>query len=155
MKTFYIPSLDGIRGLAALLVFAYHAGFTFLPGNFGVTVFFFLSGYVITTLLRMELQKAGGLSLRQFYFRRVLRIFPPLYLVMTISLLIGLATARTMSPVLIGMQAIQFTNYAQILGNADLMIPFTGPMWSLAVEEHFYLVFPAALILLSREALHR
>src|ERR1041385_111615 len=75
---FHIPSLDGVRAVSFLIVFLAHAGLEkWVPGYFGLTVFFFLSGYLITTLLRMEYDKSGTISLRDFYFRRVLRIFPP------------------------------------------------------------------------------
>jgi peptidoglycan/LPS O-acetylase OafA/YrhL len=88
---FYVPSLDGMRALAFFFVFVAHAQpFRMLPGGFGVTVFFFLSGYLITSLflsgylitslLRDEANKTGTISLKRFYFRRLLRIFPPCYL---------------------------------------------------------------------------
>src|SRR3954447_19459314 len=88
---FYIPSLDGIRAAAVLLVFAAHAGLNErVPGNFGVTVFFFLSGYLITTLLRIEQDKRGRISLKDFYLRRALRILPSMYVVLAAaSLLTG------------------------------------------------------------------
>src|ERR1051326_8050510 len=87
-----IPSLDGIRALAVLLVFAAHAGLNErVPGNFGVTVFFFLSGYLITTLLRLEWERTGGISLKAFYLRRVLRILPPMYLVLAAASLLTVA----------------------------------------------------------------
>src|ERR1017187_1002760 len=77
----HIPSLDGLRAIAIALVFLSHAGLRdVVPGTFGVTVFFFLSGYLITTLLRREWARAGRIRFRQFYLRRAVRIFPPLYL---------------------------------------------------------------------------
>src|SRR5437016_5429614 len=80
---FYIPSLDGIRAVAFLFVFVAHAGLgNVVPGGFGVTIFFFLSGYLITTLMRREAERSGTVSLRIFYARRFLRIFPPFYLVL-------------------------------------------------------------------------
>src|SRR6476620_11582619 len=78
---FYIPSLDGLRAVAVLIVFIAHAGLNLpVPGNFGVTIFFFLSGYLITTLARLEHDRTGAISLRGFYLRSILRIFPPYYL---------------------------------------------------------------------------
>ena len=92
MKTsaeFHIPSLDGIRGIAALIVFMSHAALPeIFPGAFGVTVFFFLSGYLITTLLRREYASTGKIALKPFYLRRVYRILPPLYIVLTIAVLL-------------------------------------------------------------------
>jgi peptidoglycan/LPS O-acetylase OafA/YrhL len=71
--SFYIPSLDGIRAVAFLIVFIGHAGLgSVIPGGFGVTIFFFLSGYLITTLIRREYDKYGCFSLKQFYLHRTL-----------------------------------------------------------------------------------
>ena len=154
-RGFHIPSLDGIRALAALLVFAGHAGLGHvLPGGFGVTVFFFLSGYLITTLLRREHQLTGGISLKNFYLRRVYRIMPPLYLVLVA--LTGLWFAGVIDgpirPEAAVAQYLNFTNYYLAwYGSPDApVVPYTVPMWSLAVEEHFYLLFPLGLLLLLR-----
>src|SRR5580704_12041910 len=87
---FNIPSLDGIRALAILIVFLSHAGFSdWVPGILGVTIFFFLSGYLITTLLRLEMDRHGHISFKQFYLRRTLRIFPPLYAYLLLLLLLA------------------------------------------------------------------
>src|ERR1700676_4428869 len=87
----HIPSLDGIRAIAALLVFIAHAGLEDrVPGGFGVTIFFFLSGYLITTLLRTEYATCGRINLKNFYIRRAYRIWPPMY--------IALALAAVMPP---------------------------------------------------------
>lgn len=82
---FQIPSLDGLRAVSFLMVFAAHAGVEAIPGGFGVTVFFFLSGYLITTLMRLEAEKTGGVSLKNFYYRRALRILPPFYIVLFVA----------------------------------------------------------------------
>src|SRR5258708_20144236 len=74
---FHIPSLDGLRAISFFIVFVSHAGIDAVPGGFGVTVFFFLSGYLITTLMRLEAGKTGNVSLRSFYLRRAFRILPP------------------------------------------------------------------------------
>ncbi|MBS1721062.1 MAG: acyltransferase [Armatimonadetes bacterium] len=143
-KGFHIPSLDGIRGISVMIVFFAHAGLEkIIPGGFGVTIFFFLSGYLITTLLRLEFAKNGKISLPNFYMRRALRIFPPLYLTVIVSVILGLAGLlhdRWNWEGVFGNFAF-LTNY---MGNWDWVgSPGTGPMWSLAVEEHFYLIFPA------------
>lgn len=152
--SFYIPSLDGIRAAAVLLVIAAHAGLNErVPGNFGVTVFFFLSGYLITTLLRKEFDSSGGISLRAFYLRRALRILPPMYLVL------GLASALTLVGALEGSlqldavlaQALHLSNYYIIqAGWWDGRAAGTWIYWSLAVEEHFYLLFPVLYLLVRR-----
>jgi len=94
---FHIHSLDGLRAVAIMIVFLSHAGLSHIvPGLFGVTVFFFLSGYLITTLLRMECERHGRANLRQFFLRRSLRILPPFYLIL------GLIAAFTAYNVLPG-----------------------------------------------------
>src|SRR5215472_13951682 len=112
----YIPSLDGIRACSVMVVFAAHAGLRgLIPGDFGVTVFFFLSGYLITTLLRMEYEQSGSISFRAFYLRRVLRIFPPFYLALMVATVVWLLGAFRYGPgfSLDGLlaQALFLTNY--------------------------------------------
>ncbi|WP_395745876.1 acyltransferase family protein [Prosthecobacter sp.] len=140
---FHIASLDGLRAVAIVIVFLSHAGLSHVvPGLFGVTVFFFLSGYLITTLLRMECERHGSADLRQFFLRRTLRILPPFYLVL------GLIALLTACGVLSGgfhgqaltAQALFAANYWEIGGG--IQPPGTEVLWSLAVEEHFYLLFP-------------
>src|ERR1700739_2193320 len=89
-SNFNIPALDGLRACAILLVFVSHGGLdNLVPGGFGVTVFFFLSGYLITSLLRLEALNSGTISLRAFYTRRVFRIFPPMYLTVALAFIAG------------------------------------------------------------------
>jgi peptidoglycan/LPS O-acetylase OafA/YrhL len=154
-EALYIPSLDGIRAAAVLLVFAAHAGLKDrIPGNFGVTVFFFLSGYLITTLLRAEHQRNGRISLASFYGRRTLRIFPPLYVVLALATLLTLLGALP-GPAIrldaLGAQVLYLTNYYIIQhGWWDGRAPGTWIFWSLSVEEYFYLGFPLLYLLLLR-----
>src|SRR5262245_993592 len=152
-KEFHIPSLDGIRGLAALTVFVSHAMYgDIVPGGFGVTVFFFLSGYLITTLLRMEHEQSGQVRLRNFYLRRVYRIIPPMYIVLTIAVLLAVTNIvpdrMTLDAVL--SQYAHLTNYYYIFFGHQNFAPATSLMWSLAVEEHFYLLFPLLVSILFR-----
>jgi peptidoglycan/LPS O-acetylase OafA/YrhL len=149
----HIPSLDGIRGLAALLVFTSHVTRPDqLPGGFGVTVFFFLSGYLITTLLRTEYERHGDINFRRFYLSRVYRIMPPMYIVLGIMLLLCLAGLRENEMTVAGVlaQMTHFTNYYFAFFGERQFVTDTSPLWSLAVEEHFYLLFPMALLLLLR-----
>jgi len=153
-ESVHIPSLDGIRAAAVMLVFLAHAGLNErVPGNFGVTAFFFLSGYLITTLLRMEFDRTGGVSLRAFYLRRILRIFPPMYLVLGCASLITVAGLMEGSVHLdaFAAQVFYLSNY-YIVQNGwwDGRAPGSWIYWSLAVEEHFYLVFPLAYLFLRR-----
>lgn len=149
----HIPSLDGLRAVAFLTVFVAHAQiFPQFPGNFGVTIFFFLSGFLITTLLRLESEQAGRVSFRQFYLRRVLRIFPPFYLILGTTAAmaaVGLAVGGVgLAPVVT--QMLHLSNYRLIFGGYSGIPLGTYPYWSLAVEEHFYLLFPLAYMLLRR-----
>ena len=156
---FHIPSLDGIRAISFFIVFLGHAGLgSIVPGYFGLSLFFFLSGYLITTLLRLEYEGSGNVSLRQFYLRRVLRIFPPFYLVLAVASLLtyfGL-TGGTLWPSGVLAQCLHLTNYWVVRhGWWDGIAPGTWVYWSLAVEEHFYLVFPLLYIWLQRAGLDR
>jgi len=140
-----IPALDGLRALAIVIVMCSHVGLQrVVPGQFGVTLFFFLSGYLITTLLRVELEEHGRIDFRRFYLRRILRIFPPMYL--TIGFFALLSLAGFIHP--LSWRGLPFdlaflTNYFPVSG-----MPIG--LWSLAVEEHFYIAFPLVLALLAR-----
>ena len=141
-----IPSLDGIRAVSIVIVFFAHARvMPFLPGGFGVTIFFFLSGFLITTLFYREADKFGKIDLRNFYIRRLLRLSPPLFI--TLALVYGLVALGAFEGVIrsdaIVSQVLYFYNYYSIL-SPD---PTEGALglnvlWSLSVEEHFYLIFP-------------
>jgi peptidoglycan/LPS O-acetylase OafA/YrhL len=144
---FRIPSLDGIRALSWAIVFVAHCYpvVEHVPGNFGVTVFFFLSGFLITTLMRLEYDKQGTISFKQFYLRRVLRILPPFYFVFVATIL--LTHFAVMEPVKLQLkplvaQAFHFMNYWVIFNGRDGYPQGTGVFWSIAVEEHFYFLFP-------------
>src|SRR5262245_11036580 len=123
-----------------MIVFLAHAGLgDRIPGGFGVTVFFFLSGYLVTTLLRMEHDRHASVSLRAFYLRRVLRIWPPFYTVLTFAMLLtisGLLPGELeFRPVFA--QWMHFANYWIVLNGYDGLAAGTVVYWSLAVEEHF------------------
>lgn len=142
---FVIPSLDGVRAVSFMLVFLAHAGFPYIPGGFGVTVFFFLSGYLITTLLRKEAEESGTISFKLFYLRRVLRILPPFYAVLVLAFAltrVGLLP-REISWAALTAQVLHYSNYWVVSHGWGGLIAGTGVYWSLAVEEHFYLLFPA------------
>jgi len=151
-----IPSLDGLRAASFFLVFLGHAGLPFMPvaipAGFGVTVFFFLSGYLITTLLRLEVEQHRTINFKHFYLRRLLRIWPPFYLVLgaACALTLGGALGGEFEVPSVAAQALHYCNYWLIEHTAKGMPPGTVVYWSLAVEEHFYLVFPALFMLLVR-----
>jgi peptidoglycan/LPS O-acetylase OafA/YrhL len=146
----YMPGLDGLRALSILIVLVAHLGFDKLvPGGLGVTIFFFVSGFLITRILVGEQNKSDGkIKLKGFYIRRFLRLMPALAVFLAGSwLLITPFGGKPTSGQAVA-ASLYFMNYYNILGDffgwADLQVPW-GHLWSLAVEEHFYLVFPATL----------
>lgn len=145
-----IPGIDGLRAAAILIVMVAHAGLErIVPGGFGVTIFFFLSGYLITTLLRVEFINTAKIDLKSFYIRRSLRILPPLFLSLAFTVAAALAGILPimLSPNGLVVDALFLTNYAPQLG-VHSTTPI--PLWSLDVEEHFYLLFPAFFLLIAR-----
>jgi len=141
----HIPSLDGLRAISVMLVFIAHAGLEkFAPGGLGVTIFFFLSGFLITTLMRVEYQSNGRVNFAHFWLRRALRILPPFYLVLGVA--IGAALAfdppGTLAGPAVAAQLLHVTNYWIVWHGYEGQPAGTGVYWSLAVEEHFYLMFP-------------
>ncbi len=148
-KPFSIPSLDGLRAVSFLIVFVAHAGLDgIVPGGFGVTVFFFLSGFLITTLMRVEERKTGAVSIPGFYLRRVFRILPPFYLTLLAATALALVGFTPGRPEGAPMRALLFHygNY-WFTYHGSLGVPAGTPVyWSLAVEEHFYLLFPCVYL---------
>jgi len=147
--------IQGLRALAVLLVVLYHCALPVPGGYIGVDVFFVISGFVITRMLAAELEASGTLSLRRFYLRRIRRLLPALALTTTLVTLLGIAA----NP--IGTQDVAaYTGAAASLFAANAHLYRSAPgyfapgsdlnpflhTWSLAVEEQFYLVFPALLL---------
>jgi peptidoglycan/LPS O-acetylase OafA/YrhL len=158
MRLRYLPALDGVRACAFALVFVAHSGLEgAVPGGLGVTIFFFLSGYLITTLMRAEWAGTGTISLTGFYKRRALRILPPLYLVMLIGWMLDWFHIPTHQADSLGLFSIlfYFYNYAALLvhGTPDIIPSGLNVVWSLMIEEHFYLIFPFAFLLAKKRAI--
>ena len=112
----------------------------YVPGQFGVTLFFFLSGYLITTLLRRELIRDGQISFAAFYLRRAVRILPPMWLAIALAALFSLAGLN--HPLGLGWLAFDFAFLSNYFPGSGVPIG----LWSLSVEEHFYVLFPAVAI---------
>ena len=140
----HLPALDGLRAVAVGLVIGFHAGFRFIPGPLGVQVFFVLSGFLITWLLLKEHQRTGTVSLRAFYARRALRIFPAYYVFLGVSaLLTWVIPVWKPWPGVRGMfiaGLFYAVNYYAAITNPNPS-PITHA-WSLGVEEQFYLLWP-------------
>lgn len=154
-----IPSLDGLRAVAVALVFLAHSGLDHVvPGGLGVTLFFVLSGYLITTLLRAEQVRDGRIALGRFYLRRLLRLMPPLLLVAA-----GAAVLSSLALIdggfsLGGLLAalLYAGNYHAIVHDFQGFPAGIGVVWSLAIEEHYYLLYPPlAAVLLRTGSLRR
>jgi peptidoglycan/LPS O-acetylase OafA/YrhL len=150
LSSSHLPGLDGLRMVAVSLVVFYHLGFTAAPGSHGVLTFFVLSGFLITWLFLKEQERFGTFSLRLFYLRRALRIFPAFYcfwLVWTAALLLF------DKPIVWG-QALSALGYLTNYYQAILGDPGTGysHTWSLAIEEQFYLLWPVVLLALGQRS---
>jgi hypothetical protein len=146
-----IPSFDGIREISVLIVVLAHSGLEALvPGGLGVTIFFFLSGFLITTLMLAENRRTGEINILKFYARRMFRLMPPLFISLAIAYCftcIGLLSGG----ITIGGLAAQFyfANYYGLFFDPGNTVPDgTGILWSLAVEEHFYIVYPLFIAVL-------
>jgi peptidoglycan/LPS O-acetylase OafA/YrhL len=151
----YLPGLDGLRAISILLVLLSHLGFEkFVPGGFGVTIFFFVSGFLITRLLVGEQNKrAGAIDLPNFYIRRFLRLMPALLVFVAVATVVATSLGNRPDIIHILAACLYFVNYHDVLVTAlgwpVIEMPW-GHLWSLAVEEHFYLLFPAALAFLGK-----
>ena len=155
----YRPDIDGLRAIAVGVVLLYHAFPTLLPGGFiGVDVFFVISGYLITQLVTEDL-RPGTFSLRVFYERRVRRIVPPLLLILTLCAAFGW---YSMTPVELETLGNTIEWSAAFLANSYFAgaagyfesTSYSSPLlhlWSLGVEEQFYLVWPLLLIAAGRQ----
>lgn len=149
----YEPSLDGIRAIAVLLVMAQHLGYVH-AGGLGVDIFFVLSGYLITAILVFEFSATGTVSLKKFYARRALRILPAvILLLLVINIFVSIfQTNRQASAVRWDSLGALFyiANWLRAFGHD---IGILGNLWSLSIEEQFYLFWPVTLLfLLSRRA---
>ena len=153
-----LPGLDGLRALAITAVLVFHLDATWLPGGFlGVDVFFVVSGFLITTLLVRERASTGTVDLPRFWSRRARRLLPALLLCVPASVLLARLSEGDLL-VGIGRQvtgAATFTsNWLEIAAGSDYFAA-TSPqlftnLWSLAVEEQFYLVWPLLVLVLVR-----
>lgn len=159
----YQPALDGLRAVSVIAVIMYHAGFTWMRGGFfGVEVFFVVSGFLITSLLIDEHDQTGGTNLGQFWLRRARRLLPALFsvLVVVAVLAVFIGSDQQQSQLRRDMPWALFYvgNWGQILGGVPYYAgepPLLRHLWSLAVEEQWYLLWPLGFLALSRTRLSR
>jgi len=152
----YLPGLDGLRALAVTAVVVYHLGFGWAQGGLlGVGVFFTLSGYLITDILLGHWEKAGRLQLRDFWLRRARRLLPALFVMLAVVAVWVNTLDRSELPGFRGdviASALYVSNWWYIAQHASYYAQFAPPapldhLWSLAVEEQFYLVWPWLVLL--------
>jgi peptidoglycan/LPS O-acetylase OafA/YrhL len=157
--TRYVPAVDGLRALSVLAVIGFHGELSQLSGGFlGVEVFFVVSGYLITSLLLLEQQDHGTISLPRFWLRRARRLLPAVWLL----LLAALSAALTLAPDALAQTRsdaaaalLYVSNWWQVLQRHSYFMaaerpPLLQHLWSLAVEEQFYLAWPLLVALLAR-----
>ena len=161
----YRAHLDGIRAVAVGLVILFHLGLRWVPGGFvGVDVFFVMSGYLITGLLLGEVATHGGVRFRRFYARRMRRLLPASALVLIVVMFGAAHLLDMVDQQSVGHEAtwaaLYAANWKFVAGNVDYFTPGDIPsplvhFWSLAVEEQFYLVWPAVFALLWKGSTRR
>jgi peptidoglycan/LPS O-acetylase OafA/YrhL len=152
----YMPGLDGLRAIAVLAVIAFHLGFGWAPGGLlGVGIFFTLSGYLITDILLSQLARHGHVRLGRFWLARARRLLPALFAMMIVVVawvtVFGPAQPQQFRDAVVA-SALYVSNWQLILGDVSYFARFAPPgplnhLWSLAIEEQFYLVWPFLLLI--------
>jgi len=147
----HVPALDGLRGVAILLVITHHQliPLSLNAGFLGVDLFFVLSGFLITSLLLREFNATNSISLKNFYARRVLRLAPALLIYLAVTLVVTYLLHPdlfTQQLRLVGWSLAYLTNWRMALGWDSSLDP-TAIIWSLSIEEQFYLLWPPILVL--------
>ena len=158
----YQPALDGVRAIAIVLVILFHLGYSWMPGGYlGVSVFFTLSGFLITSLLLDERSRRNAIRVRSFYARRVRRLLPAsLVCIAGVSVLVVRGCARSRHGRGIVASLLQVANWQQLLAHQSYADLFRAPsavahFWSLAIEEQFYWVWPIAIAGITERAARR
>ena len=153
MQTFvsrHVPELDGLRGIAILSVIVHHqlTPYSLNGGFLGVDLFFVLSGFLITGLLLAEFEKTGKVSLKKFYMRRVLRLGPALFLYLLGCLVVTYYTQliNFKTELKLVLIALAYSTNWRLALDWDRSLDPTAIIWSLSIEEQFYLLWPILLI---------
>ncbi len=155
----YMPGLDGLRAIAVLAVIAFHLEFGWAPGGLlGVGIFFTLSGYLITDILLSQLSRVGKIKLGGFWLARARRLLPALFVMLAVVLawvtIFGPAQTQQFRDSVIS-AVFYVNNWQQIFGDVSYFARFEAPgplnhLWSLAVEEQFYIIWPFLLLGLTK-----
>jgi peptidoglycan/LPS O-acetylase OafA/YrhL len=154
-----LPGLDGLRAIAVVAVIVYHLNPSWLPGGFlGVDIFFVISGYLITSLILSELQGSSRLSLGRFWARRARRLLPALaFLLLSVTVIAAVVGRDALGPMRADLPASVFyvLNWRLLFSHDSYAASFGRPpllqhLWSLSVEEQFYLLWPLGLLALRR-----
>ncbi len=149
----YLPGIDALRAIAVLAVFLYHAGVGWMPGGFlGVDVFFVISGYLITSLLLSEQRRTGKVALGQFWMRRARRLLPAVGVLIAVTMIVAAIVEPDRLTELRGdaISSLAYVaNWHFIFAHQSYFDQFQRPslfrhLWSLSVEEQFYLFWPLA-----------
>lgn len=160
-KTKYLPSIDSLRAIAVIAVIIYHIDANYLPGGFlGVDLFFVLSGYLISSLIIKEYKSTGTVNLYNFYVRRARRLLPAVYFMITVVLIIitlfnVVLLKKSYLDALFGY--IYSSNWWYIFHKLDYFDSFGSQspfkhLWSLAIEEQFYMFFPLIFLIFNRKS---
>jgi len=154
------PDIEGLRGIAVLIVVLFHAGLAGVVGGFiGVDVFFVISGFLITGLLLREHERTGRIAFLPFYARRARRLLPAAIVVLLATLIAALNLVAPLDRPSVGLDgaaaALSIGNIRFAMASGDYFASVSSPspflhFWSLAVEEQFYLVWPALILLVAR-----
>ena len=148
-----VPSLDGLRAISISLVLLGHFVDKAIPGGLGVYVFFVISGFLITRLLLAEQAATGTVSLKMFYVRRICRLYPVIIVFAAFVILFDIALGRPYNYLEPASALGYFANYLSVWLEAhgiERQMPF-AVFWSLSLEEHFYILFPVAFVLLKAD----
>jgi peptidoglycan/LPS O-acetylase OafA/YrhL len=147
----YLPGIDALRALAVLAVFLYHAGVGWAPGGFlGVDLFFVISGYLITSLLLRDFREVGHVRLGRFWLRRARRLLPAVGVLIAVTMVVAAIGRPGQIDALRGdalASLLYFANWHFVFGHQSYFEQFQDPslfrhLWSLSVEEQFYLFWP-------------
>lgn len=160
----YLSHIDSLRAIAVLLVVLFHLDITFFQGGFiGVDVFFVISGFLITRIIKHEYEQTGSFNFKRFYIRRLRRLIPSLFLILVLVFIISflifspsdfINQAKSMVMASVALSNFHFLETSNYFDTASQFNPLLHT-WSLAIEEQFYLIWPLTIFILLRIFLNK